>query len=333
MEQNKTVNAPLVSIVIPAYNCEKYIEGCIQNVLNQSYQNLQIIIVDDGSKDDTYAICRRFTDPRITLTHKENGGASSARNAGLRLSKGDYILFADSDDDLEQDAVRLLVEKSQRTNADLIYFEANNFSDDPAIKAKEKGFSQKMDYPVMSGNALIPLLVENKDYHAAPFLFFTKREVFQHGLHFYEGIMMEDELFSFRLLRSCDKVVCLRKELYHRRVRAGSVMTSQGKEEFRYNSIQTVFQELLKEQTKGIQDNTLTLYLARVGMLVVGYWEQLPSNGKRRFRDQYRAVRKIIRNEAGFGSAELLARTYGRLLWTVFALPRRIKKVLNGLHR
>lgn len=320
------VHTPLVSIVVPAYNCEKYIEECIQNILNQSYTNLQIILVDDGSKDKTYEICNRFKDKRITLLHKENGGASSARNCGLKYAKGEYLLFVDSDDYLEKGAVSTLVELIKVEEADLIYFEADNFTEDSSLKIKEKGFSQKQTYPVMSGNELIPLLVKNKDYHAAPFLFFIKRRILQKGLCFKEGIMMEDELFSFQLFRACDRVVCLRKELYHRRVRPESVMTSQGKEQFRYISIQTVFQELLKEQDNSINDAVLEQYLARVGMLVVGYWEQVPGCKKKTLEDQYLSVQKIIRAKRGFGSRELFVRTYGMLPWILYVLPNRIAK-------
>lgn len=323
-------HAPMVSIVVPTYNCEKYIEECIQNILDQSYPNLQIIIVDDGSIDNTFQLCSGFTDNRIVLVHKENGGASSARNYGLRYAKGDYILFADSDDYLEKNAVSILVELIEAEEADVVYFEADNFAEDTSIRIKKNGLSQKKDYPILRGNDLIPLLLKNKDYHAAPVLYFIKREVFQSGLHFKEGIMMEDELYTFQLLRFCKKVVCLRKELYHRRVRSDSVMTSKGKEQFRYISIQTVLKELLKERNDGQNDSTLEQYLARVGMLLIGYWDQVPKNERKIFRDQFLSVRRIIRNAKGFGSKELLVRTYGLLPWVIYVLPDRVKKRLRG---
>lgn len=324
-----TDQMPLVSIVVPIYNCEKYIEDCIRSLLNQTYDNLQIVLVDDGSKDQTYQLCSCFIDKRILLLHKENGGASSARNYGMRYAQGEYLLFADSDDYLENDAVRTLVELCEAEKADLIYFEAENYTDDETLQIKKEGLSQKRDYPVLSGNELIPLLIENKDYHVPPFLFFIKRGVFGTGLSFKEGIMMEDELFAFQLLRMCERVVCLRKKLYHRRVRPGSVMTSQGKEQFRYISIETVFQELLKMRENGRSDTTLELYLARVGMLVVGYWEQLPSEKKKELQKQYSTVRRLIRTEKGFGSRELLIRTYGFLPWAVYVAPNRMMKKLR----
>lgn len=323
---------PLVSIVVPAYNCEDYIAECIQIILEQTYPNLQIILVDDGSMDRTYEICSSFLDERITLVRKENGGASSARNVGLEHIDGEYVLFVDSDDYLEKDAVRELVERIQSEDADLIYFEADNFTDEKDIPIKQKGFAQKVDYPPMSGNDLIPLLIKNKDYHAAPFLFFAKQNIYQNGIRFHEGIMMEDELFSFQLFRACNLVVCLRKELYHRRVRSGSVMTSKGKEQFHYVSIQTVFLELLKER-ENTGDATLEQYLARIGMLVVGYWEQLSKEQKAQLWDQYHAVRKTIRDASGFGDKELLVRTYGKTLWMAYAAPDRLMKRIEKIRK
>jgi glycosyltransferase involved in cell wall biosynthesis len=317
---------PLVSIVVPAYNCENYIEECITRILDQTYQNIQIIIVDDGSEDRTFELCKAFSDSRITLLQQKNGGASSARNNGLNHVIGEYILFADSDDYLETDAVSCLIALTRKDDADLIYFEADNFSQDSNIPIKAKGFSQSRNYQAMSGNELIPQLIRNRDYHAAPFLFFIKRDVMNKGLRFKEGIMMEDELFSFQLFRSCERVVCLRRELYHRRVRPGSVMTSPGKEEFRYYSIQTVFQELLKEWTRDSSDVTLKIYLSRIGMLLVGYWEQLPTEKRKPLQKQYELLRQLIREENGFGSSELVVRTFGKVPWVIYVLPDRVVK-------
>ena len=90
----------LVSIILPIYNVEKYLDRCIQSILNQSYENLEIILVDDGSPDRSSEICDEYrkSDQRIKVVHKENGGLSDARNAGLILAKGKYIIFLDSDD-------------------------------------------------------------------------------------------------------------------------------------------------------------------------------------------------------------------------------------------
>lgn len=321
-----TDNVKLVSVIVPAYNCESYIVECIDNILKQSYSELQVIVVDDGSKDKTYEKCMAFNDERLTILQKENGGASSARNFGLKYAKGEFILFADSDDYLETNAVQELLDIAEKEKCDLIYFEADNFTDDSSIPIKENGFSQKYHYPVMPGNDLIPLLVKNKDYHAAPFLFFINKAIIESGISFKEGIMLEDELFSFQLFRASKKVFCYKKELYHRRVRQGSVMTSKGKEDFRFYSILTVFKSLLELRDKNMIDETLDIYLSRIGMLLVGYWEALSSSQKSEMKAEYKQQLCQIRKSKGFGSNELVIRTYGFLPWAVYVLPNRILK-------
>ena len=89
---------PLISIVIPAYNVEKYIDRCIKSVLDQTYNNLQIIIVNDGSTDSTLEKCQKYRDHRIEVYSKQNGGLSDARNYGIQFAEGKYIAFVDSDD-------------------------------------------------------------------------------------------------------------------------------------------------------------------------------------------------------------------------------------------
>ena len=103
------MNTPLVTIIVPVYNSEKYISRCIQKLLNQTYHNLQIILVNDGSTDRSLDICGMINDYRVEVYTKENGGASSARNVGLVHRKGEYVLFVDSDDYLKVNAVEILV--------------------------------------------------------------------------------------------------------------------------------------------------------------------------------------------------------------------------------
>lgn len=105
----------LVSIIVPVYNAEKYLNECIDSIIGQTYRNIQIILIDDGSKDHSPALCDSYAlkDERITVIHKENGGVSSARNEGIALAAGEYLMFVDSDDTIENDAVEVLLAGSQ----------------------------------------------------------------------------------------------------------------------------------------------------------------------------------------------------------------------------
>lgn len=116
-------NEEKISIIIPAYNVSLYVKKCVESVCNQSYKNLEIIVVDDGSTDNTLEILQQMEkqDSRINVIHKENGGLSSARNAGLKIATGNYIMFLDSDDWIENDCCNETIVNIKKNNADLVF--------------------------------------------------------------------------------------------------------------------------------------------------------------------------------------------------------------------
>lgn len=319
---------PLVSVIVPIYNSESDIKICISSLLEQSYKNLQIILVDDGSTDSTYDICKSFFDQRILLLQKENGGASSARNYGLLKAKGKYICFVDSDDYLENNAIERLVYVAEEKDADCVISEANNYTEEKDLKIKKDGLSLRTNYPVMDGNHLVLQLLRNKDYHAAPVLYFARHSLYERDLNFEEGIMFEDELFTFQLLRKCDKVVCLREKLYNRKVRSGSVMTATGKSKFRFYSMSRVMQKLMEIYEKEPVDKTLKEYLSRVALLWFSYWKKLLPLEKEEKRNEYIEIRKKILQLRGFDKLEVIVRCYSYYAWMFFIIPGRcIRKI------
>lgn len=129
-----------VSVIIPAYNASKYIERCINSLINQTYKNLEILVVDDGSKDNTLELLDRLAnkDNRINVIHKINEGVSIARNTALSKVTGEYVLFTDSDDWLEKDMVEKLVNSATKNNSDVVICGFNNYYED------EKRFEKKL---------------------------------------------------------------------------------------------------------------------------------------------------------------------------------------------
>lgn len=126
---------PKISVIIPVYNVEKYIRQCLESVINQTYKNLEIIIVNDGTKDNSMKIVEEYlSDERIKIINKENGGLSSARNRGMEEATGEYIYFLDSDDWIELNTIEILVENSK--GVDIVG--ANFFYWDEIQKIKEK---------------------------------------------------------------------------------------------------------------------------------------------------------------------------------------------------
>ena len=112
----------LLSVIIPVYNVKPYLEKCVESIVDQTYHNLQIILVDDGSTDGSQTICDELAqkDSRIVVIHKENGGLSTARNVGMDRAKGDYIAFVDSDDWLERNMYEVLINQLEAHDADLV---------------------------------------------------------------------------------------------------------------------------------------------------------------------------------------------------------------------
>lgn len=120
MKYDTVKNTPLVSIIVPIYNAKDYLPQCVDSLLNQTYTNLDVILVDDGSTDGSGALCDAYaSDSRVHVVHKNNGGISSARNAGLDVAKGDYIAFCDADDYVHQQMIEILLNTSVGNGCDL----------------------------------------------------------------------------------------------------------------------------------------------------------------------------------------------------------------------
>ena len=140
----------LISVIIPVYNVEKYLRRCIDSVINQTYKNLEIIIVDDGSTDNSSNICDEYTnkDSRVKVVHKENGGLSSARNVGIELAKGDLIAFVDSDDYIELEMYEKLKENMDKYDSDIAicqYYNSFKYSIKRQIGVEEEKIYEGKD--------------------------------------------------------------------------------------------------------------------------------------------------------------------------------------------
>ncbi|MBE7064724.1 MAG: glycosyltransferase [Ruminococcaceae bacterium] len=127
-----TQNMPLISIIVPVYKVENYLDRCVESIVNQTYKRLEIILVDDGSPDNSPAICDSWSerDPRIKVIHKRNGGAAEARNAGLDVASGEYIGFVDSDDYIDKDMYRCMLAELEKSCADIACCKSLTVSND-----------------------------------------------------------------------------------------------------------------------------------------------------------------------------------------------------------
>lgn len=200
----------LISVIIPIYNTGKYLRPCLTSITQQTYQNLEIILVDDGSKDDSLAVCREYAkaDSRIVVIAKENGGVSSARNAGIRAAHGDWFSFIDSDDYLELDAYEYLMGLIEEHHCDAVMFEY--YTTYPNREVRHESFAWR--YGLLDRKNAMRAKAE-----AIPF---TVTKIFSRklveNLFFDETIARgEDGLFNAYALHRADSVYFTQRALYH----------------------------------------------------------------------------------------------------------------------
>jgi glycosyltransferase involved in cell wall biosynthesis len=227
---------PKISIIVPIYKVEPYLKRCIISILDQSFSDFELILVDDGSPDQCGAICDQYAeqDKRVKVIHKRNGGLSSARNAGISIAKGDYIGLVDGDDYLHEKMFEVLYKQAMLHSADMVVCDFLKVNDNenvetvhqtsqPIIKkytniealqqlfVKEEGA-----YFTNSGNNTKWIVAWNKLY---------KRELFD-NLPYEEGRICEDEFIIHKLLFRCKKILSVSSKLYFYVQRSNSIISS-----------------------------------------------------------------------------------------------------------
>lgn len=213
-----------ISIIIPIFKVESYIADCINSVLSQDYQNLEIILVDDASPDDSVSIAKAIVDlsPRkmayTIVRHDNNRGLSAARNTGIETATGDYLYFLDSDDTLAAiDSISLLADAVDGYDVAI-----GNYRGVKSDSSYESKYNQK---GVLKGDSLIDAFVKG-DVPITAWNKLINRKYFDEGLRFMEGILNEDELFSYQLLFKNPMVVMIGAVTYNYSIRPGSIMTT-----------------------------------------------------------------------------------------------------------
>ncbi|MBC2456336.1 glycosyltransferase family 2 protein [Clostridium beijerinckii] len=214
----------LISVIVPVYNVEKYLPQCIDSILNQTEKNLEIILVDDGSLDNSGKICDEFSkrDDRIIVIHKKNNGLSSARNAGLEIARGNYIGFVDSDDWLDKTMYEVLLKLLKENNSDISccdFFKTANSNDSiPHIDNEIINSYNNIESLNNFYNGLYTQTVVawNKLY---------KRELFK-DISYPVGKIHEDEGTTYKLYYKANKITYTNRPLYYYRITPNSITTS-----------------------------------------------------------------------------------------------------------
>lgn len=282
----------LISVIIPVYKVEKYVEKCIQSVINQTYENLQIILVDDGSPDNCGKICDEYAkkDHRIEVIHKSNGGLSDARNKGLEIAKGEYIGFVDSDDYIEADMYEVLYNLLKQYNADVSICNFYTVSQGKiSIKNADNGINEYNRIEILKEI----LLDKNIQSYAWNKLY--KKELFDE-IKYPIGKKYEDIGTTFFLLEKCNKVVVTGKSEYYYINRQDSIVNNVTE------STITDYIELIMQRYDYIEENIKELssynkdYLKRILKTAEKDIKSLNEVGdytKKKYEELYNKVQKF----------------------------------------
>lgn len=222
------MNTPKVSIIIPVYNTEQFIKDAVSSICNQTLHELEIIIVNDGSTDNSQQIIEELAknDARISFYFQKNQGQSVARNLGMSKATGEYLYFMDSDDLLDSDALQSCYDKCNTETLDFVFFDADIFSDDKDLKLAFDYHRSGIDDKIYNGIELLDMLINKGLYRSAPWMSFISRDYINEiGISFYPGIIHEDELFSTILYAEANKVGRINRDFFKRRLRGNSTMT------------------------------------------------------------------------------------------------------------
>lgn len=254
-----------ISVIIPVYNVEKYLSECLDSVVNQTYKNLQIILVDDGSTDFSGKICDEYAekDNRITVVHQKNAGAGAAKNTGLELIDGEYFSIIDSDDYIELDMYKKMVKSLEKYNADIVQCLFRNVFVNDSFDRKYK---IKGNYPkVLTSKRFLKEYLY--DWKYAIFANKVFKSSLLKDIRFPVGRKIDDEFFTYKLVCNAKKVVNIDNILYNYRMRKTSVMNENNSDRLiydridcfieRYNYVSDIYPSLKKKYNLKLYDDLL----------------------------------------------------------------------------
>lgn len=214
----------MISVIVPVYNIERYLEVCVESVLAQDYHDFQLILVDDGSTDSSSAICDYLQekDERIHVLHKVNGGLSSARNAGLNISTGEYVFFLDGDDKIPSNCFSTLLGAIEEYNCDLCignYIRFDSEDSDGRTNVDWHGIW------LLEGRQIPDIYLNYGGYFVVAWNKLYTRKIFD-DLRYDEGKLHEDEFLAHKIWKKCERICCISDVVYHYRYTQNSIMNS-----------------------------------------------------------------------------------------------------------
>lgn len=323
----------LISIIVPVYNIEEYLPRCIESILNQTYKNLELILVDDGSLDGSGAICDEYAkkDDRVFVIHKENGGSSSARNAGIRQARGEYLGFVDSDDYIEKYMYEKMVHAIDERNCNIVQVARDEIDD------KGKLMQAICEMPDEITEYSAEEFLKELLLHKGDCSFCTKllnRDLFL-SRQFPEGVLNEDFHLLVKVLGQGESVVSLPYLGYHVFYRIGSNTRKKDKNEFsrvygdNVDNADMVY-ELVSESFPALKNIAI-----RFGLFQrMDYLLHIPISQMKKGNEQYQNVCRYVKKHWTDTMTSKYLTTKDKLYLTLFAIaPKKIRQVHAAIKR
>lgn len=216
-----------LSVIVPVYNVESYLKRCVDSILEQTFEEFEVILVDDGSLDNSSEICNKYSesDKRVKVIHKKNGGLSSARNAGLNIAKGEYIAFIDSDDYVSKDMFKTMINLALSNNYDIVSCGFKRFYENSCNEPVCRGTIYKYSNIEALSNYLLEYDNVNRKIDTVVWNKIYKRELFN-DITFPEGKIYEDGYVTYKLLYKANNIAHIDDELYYYFQRQDSISNS-----------------------------------------------------------------------------------------------------------
>lgn len=323
----------MISVIIPVYNVEKYLCECIDSVLGQTYQDYEVILVDDGSTDSSGTICDKYaeTNSRIKVIHRKNGGLSEARNTGFDAANGEYIYFLDSDDYIRADALERMYEASKKTNADIYFFEAEVFYDDKENVDNSVLYERKSDYgTISSGKAAKKMMLENEFYTVVYLHLYRRQFLIENKIRFYPGILHEDNLFSPLAFVRAKSVTHIHDKLYYRRMRSGSIMTTKFDHRNFHGycvSLISLLKEIDKYSYNTDKRDFLELFILHRVRMILGIYVTLSKEERVTMENDFKKLRNALRVNSYLGDKKIKIKFESIEIYIIYiGIKKRLKK-------
>lgn len=288
-----------LSVIVPVYNVEQYLSRCVDSILGQSFSDLEVILVNDGSRDGSGGICDSYArrDPRVRVIHKENGGLSSARNAGIDAAEGEYLAFVDSDDWIEQDCYETMLALTEKYGADLVC--AGRYDVDGGTGKKKVGLCPKKEECV-SPEELVGriFLWDGCDSSACDKLYHrTLLETFRYP----EGKVCEDVPTTYRIVLKARKAVLCDRPFYNYYHRPDSITTDTviSEKTFHFSRHTAQIYPDIRDNYPQLQSQAAYLRVRSLSHILL-LLEQAGEDVREKFREECREARRDLRGFAGF---------------------------------